>query len=120
MFLKTFRKARHLHTSAPVIAESALQRGGRDRVGSARWHWARGRDGARLEVEPAALRDLFALDERTRRKLQQLLFDVFDLAVVQPAAASGGPLQLWVSDRQVRYSVDVREKLVVVESVDGA
>jgi hypothetical protein len=90
------------------------------RSGVPRWHWTRERTGVSIEVAPAALCDLLSFDERTARQLRRRLFELFDLALVHPAFAVAEPLQLAVSGRHVRYSLDLRGNLVVIERVDPA
>lgn len=84
------------------------------------WQWARSPAGVWLEIAPAALSAVFALDERTRRALQSRLFAVSELASVHPIPAPAKNLIVAAGGFELRYSLDSSGKRVIIEGVEQA
>ena len=86
---------------------------------SALWQWARSPSGVWVEIAPSAIAAVFALDERTRRSVQGRLFAIADLATVHPVPGPARNLIVAGGSFDVRYSLDLQEKRVIIEGIEA-
>jgi len=82
------------------------------------WQWARSPSGVWIEIAPAVLSRVFALDERTQRSLQSRLFAVAELAAVHPVPGPTRNLIVAAGGLDVRYSLDLAAGRVTVEAIE--
>ena len=73
-----------------------------------------------LEIAPTAIGPIFALDERTRRTLQARLAAIADLAVAHPIPGPAHNLIVCAGNVEVRYSLDLAARRVLVEGIQAA
>jgi hypothetical protein len=72
-----------------------------------------------VQIAPPAIAKVFELDERTRRTLQSRLFAVVDLASVHPVPGPTHNLIVAGSSFDVRYSLDLQAKRVIIEGIEA-
>jgi hypothetical protein len=89
-------------------------------TGSHSWQWARCPSGISLEISPPAIGPIFALDERTRRTVQSRLLAIADLAVAHPVPGPAGNLIVSAGNVEVRYSLDMAARRVLIEGLQAA
>jgi hypothetical protein len=82
------------------------------------WQWARSPSGIWIEIAPAALSKVFALDERMQRSLQSRLFAVAELAAVHPVPGPVRNLIVTAGGFDVHYSLDLASGRVTVEALE--
>jgi hypothetical protein len=70
-----------------------------------------------VEIAPSAIAAVFALEERIRRSLQNRLFAIVDLASVHPVPGPAQNLIVAGGSFEVRYSLDLEAKRVIIEGV---